>query len=71
MVLAALAGVLGREWAVVVGGIAACGWVLGVISVVRIIGRGGPVSEVAELPSRWTDLPAGTEAPVLRWEQHE
>lgn len=66
-VLTALAGVLGREWAIVAGGIAACGWTLGVITLVRIIGRGGPVSKVADLPSRWTGLPTDAEAAVFRW----
>ncbi|SMY13232.1 hypothetical protein [Brevibacterium jeotgali] len=65
--LTALAGVLGREWAIVVGGVAVCGWTLGVIALVLIIGRGGPVSKVADLPSRWTGLPADAEAAVFRW----
>jgi len=67
VVVTALAGVLGREWALVVGGIAVCGWVLGVITLVRMIGRGGPVSKVADLPSRWTGLPTDAEAAVFRW----
>lgn len=66
-VLSALGGALGREWVIVVGGIAVCGWTLGVIALVRIIGRGGPVSKVADLPSRWTGLPADAEAAVFRW----
>lgn len=66
-VLTALAGALGREWAIVVCGIAVCGWTLGVIALVRIIRRGGPVSKVADLPSRWTGLPTDAEAAVVRW----
>lgn len=67
VVLTALAGVLGREWAIVVGGIAVCGWTLGVITLVRVIGRGGPVSKVADLPSRWIGLPTDAEVAVFRW----
>lgn len=66
-VLTALAGALGLEWAILVGGIAVCGWTLGVIALVRMIRRGGPVSKVADLPSRWTGLPADAEAAVFRW----
>lgn len=67
VVLTALAGVLVREWTIVVGGIAVCGWTLGVITLVRVIGRGGPVSKVADLPSRWMGLPTDAEVAVFRW----
>lgn len=66
-VFTALGGALGREWAIVLGGIAVCGWTLGVIALVRNIGLGGPVSKVADLPSRWTGLPTDAEAAVFRW----
>lgn len=55
-VLTALGGALGREWAVVVGGIAVCGWISAAVVLVRTLLAGGPCMEVAELPSRWSRL---------------
>ncbi|WP_019159984.1 hypothetical protein [Brevibacterium senegalense] len=71
VVLTALAEVLGREWAIIVGGLAGCGWVLGAFVLVNVVRRGGPVSPVAVLPSRWTGVPAEAEPAVFRWAELE
>lgn len=52
MVLAGVAGALGKGWAVVVGSIAGWGWAFVAVILIRIVLHGGPATVVAELPSR-------------------
>lgn len=69
VMLVGLVGALGREWATVVGVIAGWGWVFVAVVLVRIVLRGGPVSVVAALPSRWSNVPVGAEAAAIQWAQ--